>query len=259
MKRHQLDRANKHALDYISRYQNLRIYDQTVNTPYYINNLGIYVFTPMLELLDPTDENKKKFLDAYKNCEMPFGWYRGKGTPEQLEEAVLSVSEEVHISLKRATAFGVVEFMKLYGLGVDCSGFVFNTLLYTFEKLGISKEFMSSLNWANPEKQGVNYAGAFTFAGEMIPLIDPSELQPLDLILIKGSRVYNHVAMVISQNDILQMAQSNLDSIPNGVSLSQIDIKDKGPFFHFEPQIATDWNTYVKKGVIEFRRFHFLS
>ncbi len=42
---HDLTSINKHAVGYIKHYQNLDIYGQKVNTPYYINNLGMYVFT----------------------------------------------------------------------------------------------------------------------------------------------------------------------------------------------------------------------
>ncbi len=171
----------------------------------------------------------------------------------------LHISEQVGISLKNATSYGIEEFMKLYGLGVDCSGFVFNTLSFAFEKSGLRKEFMDSLAWPNPEKQGVNYAGAFTFASEMICKISPNELRPLDLVLIKGKTDYNHIAMIVEVEGKLMLAQSNLDSIPNGVSLSEVVLQDSGPNFSYKPQIATDWNTYIKKGIIEFRRFKFLS
>lgn len=254
-----LTKINASAHEYIKRYQHLRIFDQYVNTPYYINNPGMFVFTKMLAGLELSDEHKKKFFDTYKNREVPFGWYRGKGTPEQLEEAVLKISEQVGIGLSNATSYGIEEFMKLYGLGVDCSGFVFNTLSHAFTQSNLEKEFMASLGWGNPDKQGVNYAGAFVFASGEISVISPAEIRPLDLVLIKESREYSHIGLIVEDERKLYLAQSNLDSIPNGVSLSEVEIQDSAPYFHFKPQIATDWNTYIERGVLEFRRFNFLG
>src|SRR5688572_1504276 len=130
-----LDQLNTFVLEYIEKYQNLKIYDQKVSTPYYINNLEPKVIKDLLKKAEISEDIIKKIHKMYKDREVPFGWYRGKGTPEQLEDAVMQISSQTHLNLVNATPYGIAEFMKLYGLGVDCSGFIYNTLYYALEKV----------------------------------------------------------------------------------------------------------------------------
>lgn len=147
-----LQKLNDFALERISDYQNLKISNTKVVTPYYINNIGNQM-KRLLEIAEVPEENAKKFSQLYKEKAIPFGWYRGKGSPEEFTEAVLEISQQVGINLGNAKTEGIVEFMKLYGLGIDCSGFVYQVLWYAFEKYGKLKEFTESLAWADKEKQ----------------------------------------------------------------------------------------------------------
>ncbi len=247
------------ANELVSRYQNLKIYGELVCTAYSINNVEP-VIKKLLLNAKVSDEVIENIHKQYKNREVPFGWYRGKGLPEELEDAVLKIAQEHDINLKTATPEGIREFMKLYGIGVDCSGFVYQVLAYAFEKLGMLDEFINSLSWVDNEKRGVTYAGVSVFVGDASFAVKPSEIKSLDLILIKRNGNYPHIALVIEIDNKLFLTQSNLDSIPSGVTLSEIKIEKNGnPKFTYKPQISTDWNTYMNKGIIEFRRLNILA
>ncbi len=253
-----LSKLNEHALDRIDDYLNLRVYKKKVRTSYYINNVGLYVVDGLMEKAQVPEEHAKKVHEMYKNKEAPFGWYRGKGSPEELESAVIEISKQLEFNLENANPEGIREFMKLYGLGVDCSGFVFHVLHFAFEKLERLEEFINSLAWAHDEKHQVSHAGVFVFAGHASTEIAQDEIQPLDLVLINLKGEYTHMALIVEKDSTLLLAQSNLDSKPSGVTLSEINITNGGLKFSYEPQIATDWNTYFDKGIIELRRLKVL-
>ena len=248
-----LTELNKHSTNRIDDYINLRVHGKSVRCPYYINDVGAMV-DELMEKADIPHKLAKKAHEVYKNREVPYGWYRGKGTPEELAGAVVSISEERGPSLENASSEGIRDFMQLYGLGVDCSGFVFHVLSTAFKKIGMLDDFVNSLSWENNDKRGADYAGAFVFAAKASTELDPKDAQALDLVLITSGSEYTHVALVVEKDGGLMLAQSNIDSDPNGVTLSDVNVTNNGLHFSYKPQIAADWNTYFDKGVIEIRR-----
>src|SRR3989344_4405299 len=109
---------NKLVLENIENYLNLQIYSQKVTAPYFINKIQQF-YTELLKKADIPDEKIKEINQMYKNKEIPFGWYRGKGTPEELVQAVYEISEKVGLDFGSASANSIIDFMKLYGIGVD--------------------------------------------------------------------------------------------------------------------------------------------
>lgn len=243
----------------VERYQNLSVCDKTVSTPYYINNIEQY-FIDLMKKEGISDEKIHAVHKAYKNNKVPYGWTRGKGTPEELEQATTTISEKVGFSLSDATEDGVIEFMKLFGLGVDCAGLVYHMLSFAFQKNGKFDEFENSLAWGDPEKRGASRAGAFVFAKTASNVVEPSELQPLDFILIKGwTKEYVHIAIVLEKNKEFFVVQSSIASIPTGVNVTKLFINDGKPQFEYKPTIGKEWENLYREGTVEFRRLSILK
>lgn len=82
----------------IPDYQNIKVFDKKVSCPYFINNIGFFIdfLTSKAEI---DEEKARKVHDLYKERSIPYGWYRGKGTPEQISKATEEISELVEIDL----------------------------------------------------------------------------------------------------------------------------------------------------------------
>jgi len=287
-----LNQLNQHILKRINDYQTLKIAGQVVSTPFYINNIGNF-YKQLLQNAGAPEDLAKKVNQAYKNREVPFGWYRGKGTPEQIAQATEEIAQKIGFSLKGASAEGITEFMKLYGLGIDCSGFIYNILSYALDQVGKLPDFQSSLNWSDPEKQDVDHAGTLAFAGDASQKISSDKLQSLDLLLIKeqtgyfkkgevppewrnepttksspkasternrvpprglGVGIYSHLGLLVERSGTLYLAQSSIGTTPTGVTLNKIVVKDKTPCFKFKTTVGRDWNSLFSNDRLEFRR-----
>ncbi len=248
-----LNQLNQHVLKRIDDYQTLKIAGQIVSAPFSINNIGNF-YKQLLQNAGVPEDLTEKVNQAYKNRAVPFGWYRGKGTPEQIAQATEEIAQQIGFSLEKASPEGIVEFMKLYGLGVDCSGFVYNVLGYAFEKIGKLPDFTSSLNWSDPEKQDVAHAGTMAFAADASQKVSSDKLQPLDLLLIREQTGYSHLGLLVEKSGTLYLAQSSIGTTPTGVTLNKIVKKDGKPRFEFETTVGPNWNTLLLNGRLEFRR-----
>lgn len=54
--------------------------------------------------------------------------YAGKGTPKQIREVLLSAARKEKFNVSKATSEEIYTFMESHGIGIDCSGFVYNIL-----------------------------------------------------------------------------------------------------------------------------------
>lgn len=241
--------ANDLAWQRVREYQTLPIGGANVLCPYAIN-----FFSPNIKSLMQQagieEEKIGKALELYKQRQIGYGWYRGKGTPEQICSAAEELATMHGYNIARSTPEGIAEFMKLFGLGVDCSGFVFNVLDFVYSRF-ISEGFVSVLNWESEGKTGVNYAGA-TFFARRSERVEPSEVQPLDMVLYHDGGNYSHIGLILRNEQGLCVAQSNIDSLPTGVSVSNLSISNNRPDFSYTPAIGLPWNDYIEQ--LEFRR-----
>jgi len=250
---------NKHAIEKSFEYLGLNVCGEKIVTPYYINNIQLGLAGLMKES-GVSDEVVKRVFQKYKDRQIPFGWYRGKGTPEEIEGAVIAISDKVGFSLMGATACGILEFMKLYGLGVDCSGFVYNVLKHAFAKCLKGDLLGQSLDWCDENKTGVNYSGVYVFAGKASGLVNYSEVRPLDLVLIKdGGGKYSHIGVFLLDGNKLRLFQSSIITNPTGVTATDYSFDRVGPVFGFVPAIGSKWENLYKGGGLEFRRLHVLA
>lgn len=245
-------KLNDLALSYIERYQNLNIYNKKVNCTYFINQFGMSLVSE-LKNIGISKETIIKVNNLLKQKQVLYAWDRGKGTPKQIEQNAVKLSKKVNINLQNANKEGITNFLNLYGLGVDCSGFVFNTLNYTFKKVNKQKAFLNSLSFAGDDKSA-SKAGVFVFNGEASRPIKPTKIKPLDILINKNN---THISLVVKKSGDLYLAQSNLDS--NGVNLSKINVTSNKVDINFKTTISKPYNILLKNGVIEFRRLKILS
>ncbi len=235
----------------VNRYLNLTINGVTLPAPYYTNNVGRFRKKVMAAAgLD--EELIVKVQKKYKDKEVNYGWYRGKGTPEQLEQAAEQLSEKVGLHLQKSK-YGIIEFMKLFGIGIDCSGFVYNVFKHALKQTEQFEKFNNSLQWKS-EKHNVDNAGVFVFREPATNIVEPEKVQPLDLVIIKKGNKHTHICLILEKEGTLKLAQSSIATKPAGVTVTDLEIKNNKPVFHFEQTLGKDWGELYKKGNLTFRR-----
>ena len=246
----QIEELNKLAWKVTEKYLHLHVGKQQIQTPYFTNEIGREL-GKMLRKAGVSSEEIRRFFLPYNNKEIPFGWFRGKGTPEQLEEAVSGVARMEHVDVDSFTEGGAREFMILKGLGVDCSGFAYNLFSELF---GVEK-VNEILDWSTPVQEAYK-AGAFTFAGKASEVVSPTEIRPLDLLLFKkvSDAGYYHVAVVLEDRGEWKVVQSTSTVFPMGVHVSGLTVENGILNFDFDQSRGKSWNQLYSEGRIELRR-----
>lgn len=253
-----LKELNMHSWEMIDKYQRIPIYGKEVVAPYFINEIQGY-FVELLKRANIDNEKIKEVVTSYKDRKIPFGWYRGKGTPEELAEATIQISEQVRMYLQDSSPAMIREFMKMCGLGIDCSGLVYQTLLYSFSKVGKEETFIKSLNWKSDKKDVYN-AGTFSFDFPATNLIQPENIQLLDFILIRGqSGSPIHIALILLNETDLKIIQSAASNVRTGINISSLQVVDGKPIFDYKPDVWKSWEELYDIGKLEFRRLKFID
>ena len=248
------------AWEQINKYKNMKIGRGTIPCPYYMNVAKRSVMSMLREVQVPEDAIDK-FSSLWRMGKTGFGRHQGKGTPEEIIEATREITGRIGLPVDRAYPEIVVEIMKHIGLGIDCSGLVFNVLSFAFDKEGRNEELLNCLDWSEPDKRSASRAGVTVFAGKASETIDPSEARSLDLILTKGtSGKYNHIALILQKADgDYDVVQSTLLALPTGVNVSGMIIVNGKPEFGYKPGVGTTWEEKYAGGTLEFRRLAVLS
>ncbi len=252
----EIKHANNLAWKRVHDYQRLKIGGQEVGCPYAINLLSRNVISLMTQA--GTEESLiSSVTELYKQRQVPYGWYRGKGTPEEIVAAAEALAEVHGYNLANSTAEGIVEFMKLFGLGVDCSGFVYHVLDFAWSAVVGHDRFVAGFAWPSDNQKGVNYAGT-QFLAANSSLVEPNDVQPLDLVCIHQDQVYSHIGLILKDDQGWQIVQSNISNLPTGLNVSGLQIKDGAVNFEYKPAIGRAWNDY-KDSTIEFRRLSLVN
>jgi hypothetical protein len=224
-----LKKLNEDAWITANNYISIPIADLKVRTPYYINRVED-MFLNLMRSSKISAEKVEEVHTRYKNREIPFGWYRGKGTPEEIKSATYDISKVLKFDLNTANEEIIRDFMKLYGIGIDCSGLVYNVLKTAFSKNFILEKLNNSLNWAKNEEniKDVYHAGAFVFGNEASVEIKPDDIRELDLRLIKLGDKYTHISIFLRDPMLqnLYFVESGLDGKISGATIEQVIIKD---------------------------------
>lgn len=208
-----------------------------------------------------SEDMSKKVHESYKNNSANYGWYRGKGSAKEIANSCVEIALNRGFSLENATPEGTRIFMNFVGLGVDCSGYIYNVLNKAFEELGMKKEFNDSLSWADRGKMGVNKASVEVFSEGASDIISTvCDLKPLDFVLYRSpGGGYSHCAMIVEKDGELYITQSTLTSLPNGVRLDKLDIEGEKPVFDCNTVLGKTFVQRFDEGLIEFRRLKILN
>ncbi|HEC65928.1 MAG TPA: hypothetical protein ENI23_11595 [bacterium] len=256
-----IEKLNKYALKRFDDYQNLDIRGVEVSSPYYSNNVE-YLFLDMMERAGVTGTKRQKVHNLYKTRKVSHGWYRGKGTPEQIIDATKQIAKDAGINLRNATDKGIRAYMFQFSLGIDCSGLIYELLRYSFKRVKKLTEFKASLNWEDPKKKRASRAGTFIFGEPASIRIEPDEIRPLDFVMKKNlkDQKYTHMGMILRKKGKgLVVVQSSMSTSPNGVNMSKIRIVNNVPKFEFKPTFSVPWEKHFKRGKLEFRRLKILT
>jgi hypothetical protein len=242
------------AREMIQKYQELKVGESTVSCPYYMHVVRADVME-LLKEVSVSDKEIRKFSALWKRKMKGFGYLQGKGTPDEITSAALQITKRIGLSIEHAKPEIAVEMMKHLGLGIDCSGAVFNVLKYAFEAVGKLEKFMDSLDWREQNKRDASRAGVFIFAGKASRLVDTSDLRTLDLLLVKNQDDrYTHIAMLLGAKGGFEVVQSTVLAVPTGINVSRLSVVDKKPVFEFVPGLGKRWEEVYVEGGIEFRR-----
>jgi len=243
---------NRFVFQEAEHYRKLQIFGCEIICPYYINRPVSYLID-LMRSVGIDDSKIAEFYGEFKENNAPYGWHQGKGTALQIEETVKHFLPYAGFGRPKITSEGLRDLMRLRGIGVDCSGFVFNVLAEGFKKLGLEKELIKSISWRDNNKQNVFQADVKAFYNSSFP-VDLSDLKPLDIAIMENQ---GHIAILLNDPDgYLKVYQSTPWCSPSGVNVSNIMITDEKIEFSFVPSMGDNWDDLYKRGQIEFRRLN---
>jgi hypothetical protein len=240
----------------IHKYLNLHIGQQKVRTPYYQNRIQLELFSFIKANLEQEEFERVYSLvkPAFKEQKVNYGWYRGKGAPEEIEQSYIELTKNVGIFYDGNNVDLIRTYMEYVGLGVDCSGFVYNILAKGFDSIEMLDAFVDSLAWRSDNKY-VGNAGTFVFRGDGFDQVEPRNVQSLDIVLLLDSKkVPSHVGIVIEIENKLHFAQSTLRMLPHGVHLTTFDRLEDVTYAD-----EKNLGCYINHGQIEIWRLKMLD
>lgn len=231
-------------------YCRLNAFGCEILCPYYINRPVSYL-TDLMRKVGISEDEVSMFYSLFKENNAPYGWFQGKGTPEQIESAIKYFLPNAGFGRPKVTPEGIRDLMRLRGIGVDCSGFVFNILNSGFRKVGFEKEFLNSLKWKDVAKQNVFQAGVSVLAESSFEVAQEN-LRALDLLVLEKR---GHIAIVLEDIEgKLKVFQSTPWVSPSGINVSNLSINNGIANFSFIPSMGDNWNDMNSRGEVEFRR-----
>ncbi len=179
----------------------------------------------------------------------------------KLKKSLIKLSSSYEFDLKKnSIKDNIRDYMLFFGLGIDCSGLVYNVLDFAFREAGLDGILENHLKCRNNSKRGVYRAGAFVFASSSIKIINPGEARELDLILKKSKKnnKYTHVALILRRQKDLFVCQSTLQLAPVGLHIDKLVVEENN--FHIDGQyiLSDEWNNLYKDKRLEFRRLSFV-
>lgn len=190
-----MDSLNAHALQQVYAYQNLDFYGKKVNTPYFRNIYAKNMLT--------------KVTSAITTSAIGYGKGKGKLLPQELRAATLMAAQRENLDLEKCSAAKIQNLMKLWGLGVDCSGFIYNVLSLNL-KLGVFKTGVAEF---------VHYSS------------DAKIPQQLDILIENDN---SHIKLLVNKAEGLYVAESSLNrggvviekfiGVPENFRLKRLDI-----------------------------------
>ncbi len=216
----------------INHYFNLKVNSKVVRVPYHIN---------------------------VKHIRAELRSLVGKGAPEEIEEEVVIFAKLRNFNLEKATKEEIREFMQKQGIGIDCSGLVAHILNIwlkaekkgslssnlTFPKMALAKRLIIAIR----PIENIS-ADLLTNKQNTLP-IEFKEVQPGDLIRLKGLKKGHHIAIITQvkkDNDNLEeityVHSSRYYGKENGIRTGKIKIKNNN-----KPLEKQEWLEKDENGV----------
>lgn len=113
--------------------------------------------------------------------------------------------------ISKMSSDAIYEMLKLFGIGIDCSGLVFNAFMNAFTAVGQDKVFVSSLSGLASEVTASKIgAKAFYLSSNEISV---SEMSAGDIVYKVGDS-FDHIALIIEEDSQLFYAQPVVDMCP---------------------------------------------
>jgi phosphoribosylformylglycinamidine (FGAM) synthase PurS component len=226
---------------FADEYINLEIEGKIINIPYSISKEGIKRAIGELSSAGVTDR---------------FANYGGKGTPKQIKELIFITAQKEHFSLKKATVEEITEFLLHHGIGVDCSGFVYNVLDQYLKKEKHKSLDTLVLRYSGIagklerfilQKNRVRRSSAVTLTNELntIKIKKVKDIKPGDMIRFTHSDWKGkHIGIIVAINEkLIVYAMSSQYTKTQGARFGKITIKDKNKGLEYQ-----EWHEETKKG-----------
>lgn len=138
--------------------------------------------------------------------------YAGKGTPKQIEEVLVETAKRKAFDLQKAKPQEITRFMIYHGIGIDCSGFVYNildTYLKRTKQVSLAKYIyrypgiVGKLENLLLRKNRVRRSSAETLTNSLntITIDKVKDIQPGDMIRLTHSDwPGKHIAIIVDIN-----------------------------------------------------------
>jgi hypothetical protein len=195
------ERASAAAKGIAAQFREMRVSDKIVTCPFWMNN-------------DPVLENTPLYFAV------PGG---GKFTPTEILEKLQLFSSEKCFNVSEASSAEIWSFMRTNGLGVDCSGFVYQACKAVYESFG-KGDFESRVVGCADNLHGIRKTRArdLTDPKNSIKIERVCDCKPGDIIRCKDGR--HSIVVLEVGNDILTCAHSSDVVAAFGVSVFTIKL-----------------------------------
>ena len=193
-----------------------------------------------------------------------FRQYSGKGTPEEIRTCLLLTAAKKHFDVVSASSAQIHQFMLENGIGIDCSGFVYNVLDRYLRKSGekslgqhivLYPGLKGKLEQMIFSQKRVRQCSAMTLTSDLntIPISNVREIQPGDMIRFTlPTWTGKHIAIITEvTKEKIVYAHSGERSMETGPHTAVIKITH--PLLGLEKQ---DWLEKLNDGT-SYRTYGF--
>ncbi len=187
--------------------------------------------------------------------------YAGKGTPKQIRKTLITKAEKEKFNLTTTTSDQLYKFMESHGIGIDCSGFVYNVLDGYLRKE--KNKSLDSLILRFPgllgkvehfllQKNRVRRCNAETLTNDLntLKIEKVKDMRPGDMIRLNHSDWRGkHIAIIVEvTNDLITYAMSSVYTKTKGCHFGKIKVVDsnKGLESQKWEEITKDGKNYGK-------------
>lgn len=240
-----MDKLNKRVLEIITDYNNLQYKELNIKTPYFINTVEL-LYKRLMREAGVEKEKITEVLKPIKEGKTFLGSTAGKGSPQQIQEDVnrLVAHLESHGIFVEDEALAE-RLLLAHGIGLDCSGLVYNALVVVFGREVFDDKVSDLLAWGDKEDRRPSRAGAFIFNSPEFATVEAKETQPLDFWIYSDN---THIGIIAELGGDLYLVDCSLGA--NCVEAARLKLNEG----KVEVQGRPFWNKRIKKGGLIVKR-----